>query len=333
MQRPLEVQLEAEPAGPTILVGSESVAPETASPLAIAVALGTIYLIWGSSFLGIRIAIEDFPPFLMSGLRYLFAGGVLYVFVLLRGEQSPNLREWLAATWIGIFLILVANGALVFAEQWVTSGLAAMGFATAPLWAVLFAAFWERWPTRPEWLGLGLGFLGVMLLNLETDLAASPLGCLLLILSAIGWAFGSVISRRTPVPVGLMGTAAVMLTGGLLLTLLGLVAGERLTHVPALPSSLAFVYLAIFSSLVGFSAYSFLLRHTRPAVFTSHAYTNPVVAVALGAVFEHERFNRLEFLAIAMTIGALFFTVRKQQLSESATVSVWTRSQPSWSRD
>jgi len=314
VRRPLEVQLEAEPAGPAVPVGAESVTPQAASPLAIAVALGAIYLIWGSSFLGIRIAIEDFAPFLMSGLRYLFAGSVLYVFMWFRGAESPRPREWLAAAGVAIFLILIANGGLTFAEQWVTSGLAAMGFATSPLWAVLFAAFWERWPTRPEWFGLGLGFLGVLLLNLETDLAASPLGCLLLLLSAMGWAFGSVISRRTAVPVGLMGAAAVMLTGGLMLTLLGLAVGERLTHIPALPSSLAFLYLAIFSSLVGFSAYSFLLRHTRPAVFTSHAYTNPVVAVALGAMFEHERFNKLEFLAMAITLGALFFlTVHHQE--------------------
>lgn len=313
MRRPLEVQIEAEPAGPTIVVGPEPVTPETASPLAIAIALGVIYIIWGSSFLGIRIAIEDFPPFLMSGLRYLFAGVVLYVFMWLRGAESPRPREWLASAGVAVFLILIANGGLVFAEQWVTSGLAAMGFATAPLWAVLFAAFWERWPNRAEWIGLGLGFLGVALLNLETDLAASPTGGLILLLSAMGWAFGSVVSRRISMPVGPMGTAALMLTGGMMLTLVGIFAGERLTHVPALPSSLAFLYLAIFSSLVGFSAYNFLLRHTRPAVFTSHAYTNPVVAVALGAVFEHERFNRSEFLAIAITVAALFFLAARQE--------------------
>jgi drug/metabolite transporter (DMT)-like permease len=314
VRRPLEVQLEAELASPAILVAPESVTPQVASTLRIVLALSTIYIIWGSAFLGIRIAIQDFPPFLMSGLRYVLAGGVLYIFVWLRGEQSPRLREWLAAAGIGVFLILVANGALVFAEQWLTSGLAAMGFATAPLWAVLFAAFWERWPSRGEWIGLGLGFLGVALLNLETDLSASPAGGVALLLSAIGWAFGSVVSRRAAVPVGLMGAAAVMLAGGLMLTLLGLAVGERLNHIPALPSSLAFLYLAIFSSLVGFSAYSFLLRHTRPAVFTSHAYTNPVVAVALGAMFEHERFNKLEFLAMAITIAALFFlTVHHQE--------------------
>ncbi len=295
------------------MVGSEPVTPETATPLAIAVALGAIYLIWGSSFLGIRIAIEDFPPFLMSGLRYLFAGVVLYVYMWLRGAESPRPREWLASAGVAIFLILVANGGVVLAEQWVTSGLAAMGFATAPLWAVLFAAFWERWPNRAEWMGLGLGFVGVALLNLETELAASPTGALVLLLSAMGWAFGSVISRRISMPVGPMGTAALMLTGGLMLTLLGLVVGERLTHVPALPSSLAFLYLTIFSSLVGFTAYNFLLRHTRPAVFTSHAYTNPVVAVALGVAFEHERFNRLEFLAMAITIAALFFLAARQE--------------------
>src|SRR3990170_716713 len=114
MRRPLEIESEAERAGPAPIASPEFAPPQAASPLGIAVALGAIYLIWGSAFLGIRIAIQDFPPFLMSGLRYVLAGGVLYIFVWLRGEQSPSLREWLAAAGIGVFLILVANGALVF---------------------------------------------------------------------------------------------------------------------------------------------------------------------------------------------------------------------------
>lgn len=321
MQKPLAV-FESTSGASTTPPETVPVAPETASTLALVTALLTIYTIWGSAFLAIRIALEGFPPFLMSGLRYLFAGCVLYTFMWLRGAKSPRPHEWLAATGAGVFLIMMANGGLVFAEQWISSGLAAMGFATAPLWAVLFAAFWERWPTRGEWIGLGLGFLGVVLLNLETDLSASPIGAVVLMISAMGWGVGSIVSRRVSLPVGLMGSAAMMISGGLMLTVFGWAVGERLSSVPAMRPILAFGYLSIFSSLIGFSAYNFLLRHTRPAVFTSHAYTNPAIAVALGVIFEHERLNRLECLAIAMTIGALFFTVRKQQLSESATVSV-----------
>ena len=319
VQKPLEVPVEAISASPAALAGPDFVIAEAASPLAVAIALATIYIIWGSAFLAIRIAIEDFPPFLMSGLRYLFAGCVLYAFMWLRGAESPRRNEWLAAAGAGVFLVATANGGLVFAEQWVTSGLAAMGFATAPLWAVLFAAFWERWPNRGEWIGLGLGFLGVVLLNLESDLSASPIGAVALMISAMGWGFGSIVSRRMPLPIGLMGSAAMMVAGGLMLTLLGLARGERLYHVPAIQSSLAFAYLSIFSSLIGFSAYNFLLRHTRPAVFTSHAYTNPVIAVVLGAIFEHERFNRLECLAILMTVAALFFLTVERHRSPAVS--------------
>jgi drug/metabolite transporter (DMT)-like permease len=322
VQKPLEAPLESTSASPAALARPDSVTPEAASPLALGIALATIYVIWGSAFLAIRIAIEDFPPFLMSGLRYSFAGCALYAFMWLRGAESPRRHEWLAAAGVGLFLVVTANGGLVFAEQWVTSGLAARGFATAPLWAVLFAAFWERWPTRAEWIGLGLGFLGVVLLNLETDLSASPIGAVALMISAMGWAFGSIASRRVSLPVGLMGSAAMMICGGLMLTVFGLAVGERLNHIPAPQSMLAFAYLSIFSSLIGFSAYNFLLRHTRPAVFTSHAYTNPVIAVVLGALFERERFNWLECLAIAMTIAALFFTVQRQRSSELSSVLV-----------
>jgi len=259
----------------------------------------------------------------MSGMRYSIAGIALYAFMWMRGAETPRLREWLAATAAGLFLVVTANGGLVFAEQWVTSGLAAMGFATAPMWAVLFAAFWERWPTRIEWASLGLGFLGVVILNLETDLSASPMGAIALMISAMGWGGGSIISRRVPLPVGLMGSAATMISGGLILTVFGFAIGERLNHVPATPSALAFAYLAIFSSLIGFSAYNFLLRHTRPAVFTSHAYTNPVIAVALGAIVEHERFNRLEAVAMAMTVAALF-CLTLQRLHSPQTIAAET---------
>lgn len=315
MQKPLEAPLASTSAGPSAPDISIPFVRETASPVSIAIALATIYIIWGSSFLAIRIAISDFPPFLMSGMRYSIAGFVLYAFMWMRGAESPRMREWLAATAAGLFLVVTANGGLVFAEQWVTSGLAAMGFATAPMWAVLFAAFWERWPTRIEWASLGLGFLGVVILNLETDLSASPLGAIALMISAMGWGGGSIVSRRVPLPVGLMGSAATMISGGLILTVFGFAIGERLDHVPATPSGLAFAYLAIFSSLIGFSAYNFLLRHTQPAVFTSHAYTNPVIAVALGAIVEHEHFNRLECVAMAMTVAALFCLTLQRQRS------------------
>src|SRR6266496_1338813 len=142
--------------------------------LAIVFSLFSLYLIWGSTYLGMRIALEGFPPFLLSGIRFLIAGGILYAVLRLRGVPSPGRKEWAAAIVLGALLLVGGNGGVVFAEQWVASGLAALGIAVVPLWAALFFGLWGRWPRRLEWLGLGLGFTGVVFLNLENGLRAAP---------------------------------------------------------------------------------------------------------------------------------------------------------------
>ena len=152
--------------------------------LGIALALLALYLIWGSTYLGIRIAIESIPPLLMIGVRFILAGGVLYLFLRIRGVPTPNRSQWLGSTAVGILLIGGGMGGVATAEQWVPSSVAAVCIATAPLWISLFAGLWGRWPVRFEWLGLGLGFVGVVLLNLGSGLWASPLGAVILGLSA-----------------------------------------------------------------------------------------------------------------------------------------------------
>src|SRR5215472_9988655 len=159
--------------------------------LALVFSLFSLYLIWGSTYLGMRIALEGFPPFLLAGVRFLIAGSILYGVLRLRGVPSPGRKEWAAALVLGALLLVGGNGGVVFAEQWVASGLAALGIAAVPLWAALFFGLWGRWPRRLEWLGLGLGFAGVVLLNLENGLRAAPIGALALIIAPMCWAFGS----------------------------------------------------------------------------------------------------------------------------------------------
>src|SRR5437660_1707578 len=190
------------------------------SRLGILLALFALYLLWGGTYLGMRVALGSFPPFILAGVRFLLAGGLLYLFLRMRGYPNPSRAQWIASAAIGALLLAGGNGGVVFAEQWVASGLAALGIAAVPLWAALFGGLFGRWPNRVELLGLGLGFVGVVLLNLENGMAASPIGAIALIIAPMCWAFGSIWSQRLSLPKGLMASATQMLTGGTLLLIL-----------------------------------------------------------------------------------------------------------------
>ena len=202
-------------------------------------------------------------------------------------------------------MLVGGNGSVTVAEQWVPSGLAALMVATVPLWAALFAGLWGQWPTRLEWLGLALGFGGVALLNLEGEVRASPVGALLLLLAPFLWALGSIWSRYLPLPPGGMAAAAQMLAGGGLLLLLSWGAGERLEGVPPPRALGAFAYLVVFGSLVAFSAYAYVLRTLRPALATSYAYVNPLVAVLLGVFVGGEALGAAGFAAMTVILAAV----------------------------
>ncbi len=265
----------------------------------IGLALLAIYVIWGSTYLAMRIGLQGFPPFLMAGVRFLIAGGGLML--ALHGRGVPARAQWGGAGLVGALLLGLGNGGVMFAEyKGVTSGLAALGIATVPLWTSLFGGLWGQWPTRREWLGLGIGFCGIICLNLEGGLRGSPLGAASLVVSAVGWAFGSVWSRRLTLPTGAMAPAAQMLCGGVLLLAVSAVRGEHLYGLPLRPL-LAFVYL-VFAAVVGYSAYAYLLAHVRPALATSYAYVNPVIAVGLGALLMGERLSPAGFAALALIV-------------------------------
>jgi drug/metabolite transporter (DMT)-like permease len=272
------------------------------NPIGIAVAILALYLIWGSTYLGIRIAIESIPPLLMIGTRFIVAGGTLYLFLRMRGVPTPNRLQWLGSTAVGILLIGGGMGGVATAEQWVPSSVAAVCIATAPLWISLFAGLWGRWPVRYEWLGLGLGFVGVVLLNLGSGLWASPFGAIVLLISPMCWAFGSAWSGRLQLPSGLMASAAQMLIGGVFVTVVGLILGQRITSIPSPQSLLALLYLIKFGSLIAYSAYGFVLRRVRPALATSYAYVNPIVAVCLGVAIAGEHVTVLTIVAMVVIL-------------------------------
>jgi drug/metabolite transporter (DMT)-like permease len=281
----------------------------------VLLALLTVYIIWGSTYLGIRYAVQGgFPPFMMAGLRFTIAGGALYLILRARGIANPTRLEWRSATIIGAFLLLGGNGGVTFVEQWVASGLTALAVATVPLWAALFAGLWGRWPSRFEWLGIGIGFIGIVLLNLGSDMRANGLGTLVLIFAPISWAFGTVLSRRLTMPKGLMASAVEMIGGGTLMLLASLLLGEHFNQPPTASSLWAFAYLTVFGSLLAFSAYDYLLRRARPALITSYAYVNPPVAVLLGAVIAGEPITLPGLLAMFIILSGVVLIALKPKM-------------------
>jgi drug/metabolite transporter (DMT)-like permease len=271
----------------------------------IILSLLSLYILWGGTYLAMRIALQGFPPFILAGVRQLTAGILLFLFLWLRKHELPTRKQWLTAIVVGGLLLVVGNGGVVFAEQWVSSGLAALALGAIPLWAAVFSGLFGRWPTRVEWFGLGLGFSGLVLLNLENGLHANPIGAIVLFIAPIGWAFGSILSQHLPSPKGLMASASQMLAGGVLLFIVGFATGEHMTSMPGPRPLAAMAYLIIGGSLIAFSAYGYLLRNVRPALATSYAYVNPLVAVGLGVAVAGEQITIIGVLAMLTILSGV----------------------------
>lgn len=271
----------------------------------VPLALVSLYFVWGSTYLAIKIGVATYPPFLMAAVRFLCAGGALYAFLRWRGKAAPTRTQWINSALTGAMLLGFGNGLVCYAEQSVASGLSAVAVASMPLFAAVFGGLYGHWPRRMEWMGLGVGFAGVILLNLSGSMNGAPLGALALIVAAGSWAFGSVWSKRRDMPAAAMNTAAQMLTGGALLLVFALTIGERWPVAPPLSASLAVVYLAIAGSLVGFSAYLYLLNTVRPALATSYAYVNPPVAVLVGVLFGGEIVHPFDIVAMGVILAGV----------------------------
>lgn len=280
----------------------------------IPLALFALYIIWGSTYLGIRYALESYPPFLLAGIRFLVAGVLLFGFLRLRGTAAPTALQWRNAAVTGVLLLGFGNGLVCFAEQSVSSGVAAVAVASVPLFAALFSGMYGQWPSGREALGLVIGFAGVVVLNLGSSLSGSRLGAIVLIVAAASWAFGSIWSKRQDMPAGPMNTAAQMLCASVALLLVGFGTGEHLPAHPTLRATLAVGYLVLFGSLIAFSAYLYVLEHARPAMATSYAYVNPPVAVLFGVLFAGEHVGAYDLAGMAVIlVGVATITLFKQR--------------------
>ncbi len=294
---------------------------------AVLAAFGAVYLIWGSTYLAIRIALETMPPFLMASSRFLVAGGLLYAWSRSRGRApAPTRSEWRVATVVGGLLLLGGNGAVVWAEQFVPSGMVALLVATVPLFMVVLEWLWNGGdaPGAQTLAGLVLGFGGVVLLAGEADAASSGVGLVpvaVTLFAALSWATGSIYARRAPAPSApRLGTAMQMLAGGALLGLVGLMSGEG-GQVAASEFSFrswaALAYLVFFGSIIGFSAYVWLLRVSTPARVSTYAYVNPAVALFLGWALAGEPMTPRILLGSGVVLGSVIVVTTRRRPSPS----------------
>ncbi len=283
-------------------------------PGKIVLAFTAIYLIWGSTYLAIRFAIETLPPFSMAAVRFLVAGGVLYAIARRRADR-PTALNWLSAGIVGTLLLAGGNGGVVWAEQWVPSGLTALIVATVPLWMVLFDWLFAGAPrpSRPLMVGLALGLFGVGLLMSSSEVGAGSreglLGGLAVLGASVSWAAGSIYARKARLPRSpFLATAMQMIVGGLVLSLVATIAGEggelNISEF-SLKSILALAYLIVFGAFIAFTAYIWLLGVSTPARVSTYAYVNPAVAVLLGWLFAGERLDLRAALAVLIILSAV----------------------------
>ena len=297
--------------------------------LAVVSAFAAVYLIWGSTYLAIRFAIETLPGFLMAGVRFTVAGALLFAWTGWRGRTPPRRREWRTASVMGALMLLGGNGAVVWATERVPSGIVALLIATVPLWMVLLD--WAQGtglrPTARVLLGLAIGFGGALLLvgpdALGTAHLVDPVRGLAALGGALSWAAGSIYARRAPQPTSpLVATAAQMLLGGAFLLVLGLATGEAAEVDPAgfsALSVLSLAYLIVFGAVVGYSAYVWLLRVTSAARVATYAYVNPVVAVFLGWLLADEPLTpRVAIAAAVIVAGVAVITTERTRRSPTA---------------
>jgi drug/metabolite transporter (DMT)-like permease len=279
----------------------------------IILASAAVYLIWGSTYLAMRIAVETMPPLLMASMRMLSAGGILLGIALVTGAPLPGRAEWRSAAVIGALLFLGGNGAVVWSAQHAPSGLVAVVVASVPLWLVVLEAIRPE-GNRPRpitWLGVAVGLAGIGMLVGPGRMQGGidPVSATVLVLGSLCWAIGSLLSRRLPSPKSpLVATALQMLCGGVWLVAGGLAVGEGARWNPAAFTTrawLSLAYLSVFGSIVAFTAYVWLLRNTTPAKAATYAYVNPIVALIVGWAFAGERLTLRAGIAAVVIIGAV----------------------------
>ncbi|MCW1967468.1 MAG: drug/metabolite exporter YedA [Anaerolineae bacterium] len=287
------------------------------------IALLLVWVLWGSTYNAIKVAVGAVPPLMMMGARFLAAGAILYPFLRLRGTPNPTRKQWLQLGSLGALMLGSGSGAVAFASQWVSSGLSATVIATSPIWFAIISGLMGKWPNKLEWLGIIIGFAGAVMLNVfEGELRGNFVAALALFLGPIGWVGGSLLSQKVnrdatangeTVPSGPMNSAMQLICGGILLLVLSQVRGERINGPIPIGAILAWGYLVVFGSLIAFSAYIYTLRRARPALVSSYAFVNPIVATTIGVGLQGEQLSPISMVAMAIVLlGVVCITLARR---------------------
>lgn len=254
----------------------------------VIVALAAVWIIWGSTYLGIKIGLETMPPFFMQGTRFVFASVAMLTVLRLRRVPWPSRRQFRNACLIGVLLLVGGLGMVTVAEdRGVDTGLVATIIAIQPMLMSLWGGLWSNWPRRIEWIGMLIGLGGVTILMSDGGLSGSWNGIFLVFIACFCWSFGSALSRRIAMPDGFMATGIEMAAAAVVYMILSLMTTEKV-EVPSLRSSLALAYLVVFGSIVAFTAFTFLIANVSGSLAMSYAYVNPAIAVVLGVLFSNE---------------------------------------------
>ena len=276
--------------------------------------LAAVYVIWGSTYLAMRVmVVEGLPPMLSAAIRFSSAGIVMFAIARARGARMPSREEWKRVAPVGVLLFVGGNGLVSIASQSIHSSGAAVVCALMPLWVGVLGTFVGEKPTVREWVALVIGFVGVIVLMGGPSLAGKPVHVLLVNLAPITWAAGSLLARRTKevggAHAGVMGPAMQMICGGAALACVAFVRGERIPVDAGAHGWMALAYLWVAGSLIAFNAYAWLLRNARPVVATSYAYVNPVIAVVIGAALYGEPFGWTTAVANVLVVAAVMLAL------------------------
>ncbi|HYD78195.1 MAG TPA: drug/metabolite exporter YedA [Paucimonas sp.] len=291
-----------------------------ALPKLVLLALLTVWIVWGSTYFAIAVALPAFPPFLLMGTRFLAAGALLYAWQKWRGAPNPTLRQWRDAAIVGVLLLGGGMGLTAVAQQYISSGMTAVFIACSPLILALMVGLYGEWPAAREWGGIAVGFVGALLLASGGEFSAQPIGAIALLGAISAWNFGSVLSqKKLSLAPGAMGFASEMLAGGVFLIGMALAQGESFGPMTG-KALFAWSYLVVAGSLAAFTAYMYLLTKVSPGLVSSYAYVNPVIAVILGVAFAGETVGTREIVAMAIILGSvILLTTAKKPLPRSAT--------------
>ena len=280
--------------------------------LRVFISLMAVYIIWGSTYLAMKTAVHTYPPFLMSGIRFFMAGIFLFlVLFLLSKVKLPTTKQWINSAIIGALFFGGGTGLVGYAQISVSSSIASMAVAIIPIWVCILAMLLKDYPSPKEFIGVVIGFIGIVVLDMSSQIMIDPIGGVLLFLAPLLWSIGTILSRKLDLPSGAMRTVTQLVTGGLVCFLISIIMREPWS-MPQPEAYWSMLYLIIFGSLIAFTAYNYLLENSSPVLATSYAFVNPLIAAMLG-IFVGEAWSLQLSVALGLICFGIVFVVLGQQ--------------------